>query len=210
MPRTTNKPVLPTLSPSEIASAQGDFISALERELRIRGEDSKVFAPILNALRSSVVVAPTFGGVPDVHLRAGAGRLRLRGAADHVVSVAAEQALIASHGPDPVALLRDRLLSLGVPSDEAGTIAATRVQRLPDGRVEALAADGRRLYLAPDPVTPHDAEGFPLELPPAERARVTDAKRALELATRDILSDRAPRLDAAAKQAVGDSMYTSL
>ncbi len=177
----------PTLSPSEIAKVQVDFIAEVERELIVAGEKNADTSASLREMVPLLTVTPRTGGKHDVTYSSAAGNGRFtrpRDVARYVTEVAAERAARLALGPDPVELLASRLVELGVPAAEARSRAAGRVRRLEDGRVAAYG-DGHATLYDGGPKPSGDREYTPAEL-----AVFRDPKEALARATRAILEER--------------------
>lgn len=177
-------PKPPELSPREIATAEGEFIANVQRELTIRGESSKTIHGLMIEMRDRLTVTPRFAGAETRYRSRHGGRLNAKQAAEAIVEEAAERDRMAAYGPDPEELLRKRLVDLGIPEAEARSRAAGRVSRLEDGRVIARKANGDVLYHG-GPV-PQPGRKYTEE----EKSLFTDAGRALRLAASAIAEER--------------------
>jgi hypothetical protein len=187
-------PQLPKLTDAEISDAKRDFIADVERELKIRGAHSQEAVGVLIELRDGdrLTVTPRHSG-PEVRLRSRTGgRLTSAQAVDAVRETVAERALLVSYGPEPEALLVDRLVSVGIPRTEAFERARGRVVRaIDDGRVEARDALGNIIAVMPPLGERTHPEGSRRDATEGELAAIRDPNRALEAATRAILAERA-------------------
>lgn len=173
----------PVLSAAEIRTEEERFLAEVQRELIIRGDSSKTIAALVGEMRPRLTVAARLGPSHETSYRSRhGGLLNAKAAAQAIVEEARERDHLSAYGPDPAALLRDRLIALGLPEAEARARAAGRVKRLEDGRVIARDADGKLLYSGPGP-----APGK--KYTDAEKSVFADAGHAVRIATRAILEE---------------------
>jgi hypothetical protein len=173
MPLPPKKP--PVLTAAEETAARTAFYHEIVDELVIEGRDTDEHRKIALALATEAKVVSKFAG-PQVGYNTN-DELMLN--AKRVARLVVQTATMRGFGPDPVALLVDRLMKLGVPQDDAEYLAKGKVGRHPDGRV--WARDGmRELYDGGRAVVPGVSK-------PEEIARATDPNEALTRATRVLI-----------------------
>lgn len=183
----------PTLSPSEIAKVQVDFIAEVERELIIAGEKNADTAAFLREMVPLLTVTSRVSGQHEVTYSSAAGNgrfTRTRDVAAYIAEAAAKRAALLAFGPDPVELLSARLVELGVPVAEARSRATGRVRRLEDGRVAAYGDGHASVLYEGGPKSSGDREYTPAEL-----AVFRDPKEALARAARAILEERERKIN---------------
>jgi hypothetical protein len=202
----------PPLSSAEKEIATRKYLSELQRELIVRGDDSPETDAILKEVAQGLDHTPTGSGVPETRFTGAGGRMRVNAAADYVANEAAARAKLASFGPDPVGLLEKRLVALGHSPNQAKESAAGRVRRLEDGQVMGFHADGRPMHPEkPKLQQRFDAAGSPVDNSPAELEQHRSPKQALELATRSILSQQPkPELQVTLESKSAEERYGQL
>lgn len=191
-PHLNEDPIVAPLSSSDKEAATRAFLSGLERELIIRGEDSPLAKVILKEVAEGLDFKPTGSGIPETRFTGGGGRMKVTATAEYVAQTIAERAKLASFGPDPLDLLEKRLIALGFSPTDARENAAGRVRRLDDGQVVAYDFGGTPMHPEKKSLPKRfEADGSEKENSPAELEQHRDPRRALEVATRAILALRA-------------------